>query len=218
MQRAASHLNGHRQWGRGGGTAWGVVRPRDRHPGADRGSAQAPPPDLPGEDCSSSASETRGTRVLWGPLLNPSPRPHCCLPSVGCSAVPLCWPPRVWRGPQSGLGAQHGPRDASACAMRQKTIASSHFSAAWSPASSRGKLWLTWGGTPALDTWPRTPGHSPEVPSPRAECAPGPQVDFNQVSIKLNGILISIILSPPASKPTGASPFSASPHDPCLTV
>lgn len=97
----------------------------------------------------------------------------------GAAPSPCAGPPGCGGAHRAGLGHSTAPRDASACAMRQKTVASSHFSAAWSPASSHGKLWLTWGGTPALDTWLRTPGHSPEVPSPRAECAPGPQVDFN---------------------------------------
>lgn len=194
-----------------------MVRPRDRHPRADRGSAQAPPPDLP-RDCSSSASETRGTRVLWGPLLNPSPHPHCCLPSVGYSAVPLCWPPQGVAGPtewargtarpQGRIGLCNAPKDHRLLPLLGGLVS---CVLPWEAVADLGRDPST--GHLAPDSRPQ-----PRSSLPKGRVCPQPTGELQCVSIKPNGILISIILSPPASKPTGASPFSASPHDPCLTV
>lgn len=182
----------------------------------DRDSRENHGPKLPREDRSSSASQDSGTRVSWGPLLNPRPAPHRCLPSVGLSTVPLRWPPRAWRA----WGAAWRPWTHRLVQCSKRPIASSRFSAARLPACSHGKLWLTWGGKPAVDTWLWIPDHSPEVPPPRAECAPGAQVTFrvSPLSRMEFSSHFPVILAPSASELTGASAFSVRRCNPCLTV
>lgn len=157
----------------------------------DRGSRENHRPKLPREDRSSSASQDSGTRVSWGPLLDPRPAPHRCLPSVGLSTVPLRWPPGCGGVHRAGLGRSMAPVDASACAMLQKThrlvpLLGGPASRVlpWEAVADLGREASS--GHLALDSRPQ-PGSS----TPKGRVCPGRTGDLQGVSIKPNGILVS---------------------------
>lgn len=144
------------------------------------------------------------------------------LPSVcGAQHCPLTLAPQGMAGStERAWGAAWRPWTHRLVQCSKRPIASSRFSAARPPVCSHGKLWLTWGGKPAVDTWLWIPDHSPEVPPPRAECAPGAQVTFrvSPLSRMEFSSHFPVILAPSASELTGASAFSVRRRNPCLTV